>query len=377
MPSRRRFKERILREAGVAVGADAGSLLEDILELSTGGAVTASSLFAIVDPTGPSAATATGSDVRDYVLGIVAGVATVPESVVIGNATSDTLSLVARVASHVDPSVTGTYDLGENLTPLRWRHGWFSGTVTAGTLAGTLSTSTQNSVTTMTALTTIGTLVAGAVPASLVTAGTFGAGNYVVNGNFGVGTDTGTGQRNFTVNAAAGNIRGVFIQTAGINRFAFLVDGGTESGSDAGSGIQFNAYTDAGVVSGLFSVARAAGSTVLWTRPLRVTSTAGNQLRLAYDATNYLEVSVANTGHATVTTNDTANDFLTFSMPIGVDGSTASSTTGLHTRASTTAKSSIRIPHGSAPTSPVDGDMWTTAAGLYVRINGATVGPLS
>jgi hypothetical protein len=37
----------------------------------------------------------------------------------------------------------------------------------------------------------------------------------------------------------------------------------------------------------------------------------------------------------------------------------------------------LRIPHGSAPASPVDGDIWTTSAGLYVRINGSTIGPLS
>lgn len=40
--------------------------------------------------------------------------------------------------------------------------------------------------------------------------------------------------------------------------------------------------------------------------------------------------------------------------------------------AATTARSSIRLPHGTAPTSPVDGDMWTTTAGLFVRINGVT-----
>lgn len=44
---------------------------------------------------------------------------------------------------------------------------------------------------------------------------------------------------------------------------------------------------------------------------------------------------------------------------------------------SSTSRSSFRVPHGSAPTSPVNGDMWTTTAGLYVRINGSTVGPLS
>lgn len=37
---------------------------------------------------------------------------------------------------------------------------------------------------------------------------------------------------------------------------------------------------------------------------------------------------------------------------------------------------SLNIPHGSAPTTPTNGDVWTTSAGLYVRINGATVGPL-
>lgn len=44
---------------------------------------------------------------------------------------------------------------------------------------------------------------------------------------------------------------------------------------------------------------------------------------------------------------------------------------------STTARASLRIPHGTAPTAPVNGDAWTTSAGLFIRINGATVGPLT
>jgi hypothetical protein len=39
--------------------------------------------------------------------------------------------------------------------------------------------------------------------------------------------------------------------------------------------------------------------------------------------------------------------------------------------------SGFRMPHGAAPTSPTNGDIWTTSAGIFVRINGATVGPLS
>jgi hypothetical protein len=44
--------------------------------------------------------------------------------------------------------------------------------------------------------------------------------------------------------------------------------------------------------------------------------------------------------------------------------------------APTTTTTSIRLPHGTAPSSPTNGDVWTTTAGIYVRINGNTVGPL-
>ena len=33
---------------------------------------------------------------------------------------------------------------------------------------------------------------------------------------------------------------------------------------------------------------------------------------------------------------------------------------------------SIRLPHGAAPTTPLDGDLWTTTTGLYGHINGVT-----
>ncbi|WP_257556395.1 hypothetical protein [Sphingobium sp. CFD-2] len=51
------------------------------------------------------------------------------------------------------------------------------------------------------------------------------------------------------------------------------------------------------------------------------------------------------------------------------------SATALQLNAPTTANSSLNLPHGTAPTSPNDGDCWTTTAGLYCRISGATVGP--
>lgn len=43
--------------------------------------------------------------------------------------------------------------------------------------------------------------------------------------------------------------------------------------------------------------------------------------------------------------------------------------------ATTTSRASLRIPHGTAPSSPTNGDVWTTTSGMYLRTNGATVGP--
>ena len=68
----------------------------------------------------------------------------------------------------------------------------------------------------------------------------------------------------------------------------------------------------------------------------------------------------------------------------GINQLTLAATTGAATfagaviaPAATASLAPLRIPHGTAPTSPTDGDMWTTTAGLFIRINGATVGPLS
>lgn len=49
----------------------------------------------------------------------------------------------------------------------------------------------------------------------------------------------------------------------------------------------------------------------------------------------------------------------------------------LTTLASATGSAGLNLPPGTAPTSPNNGDIWVTTAGLYVQINGVTVGPLS
>ena len=43
------------------------------------------------------------------------------------------------------------------------------------------------------------------------------------------------------------------------------------------------------------------------------------------------------------------------------------------TAAGTTGAASLNLPPGTAPTSPVNGDIWTTSAGLFARVNGSTI----
>lgn len=82
----------------------------------------------------------------------------------------------------------------------------------------------------------------------------------------------------------------------------------------------------------------------------------------------------AGSGRYNLYMDGTAQNYLAGVTGIGV---VPSSTTNLVCAASTTGVSSLRIPHGTTPSAPVDGDVWTTSLGLYIRINGATVGPLT
>lgn len=57
-------------------------------------------------------------------------------------------------------------------------------------------------------------------------------------------------------------------------------------------------------------------------------------------------------------------------------GAVIPSASWLHLGASTASFASLCLPHGAAPSSNyVNGQMWTTTAGVFARINGANVGP--
>lgn len=71
---------------------------------------------------------------------------------------------------------------------------------------------------------------------------------------------------------------------------------------------------------------------------------------------------------------------MTAKKPLTLEGAQVrqlQATEPLQMFACTTANSSMNCPHGTTPSAPVNGDLWTTTAGLYVRINGTTIGPLS
>jgi hypothetical protein len=88
----------------------------------------------------------------------------------------------------------------------------------------------------------------------------------------------------------------------------------------------------------------------------------------------YIEVDSSNNDRITANGNSLVLERGTGSVTI--DTSNVTSSKRLLVPASTTSAASFRVPHGTRPTSPVDGDWWTTTLGVYVRINGSDQGPL-
>lgn len=101
-----------------------------------------------------------------------------------------------------------------------------------------------------------------------------------------------------------------------------------------------------------------------------------------HDGTDYSEVArIAVYALGTISTGivpgkmslQTAGNGGTLAEGLTVDnGQNVATLQGLFTAASTTGRAGLNVPHGTAPTSPTNGDIWTTTAGLFVRVNGAT-----
>ena len=120
-----------------------------------------------------------------------------------------------------------------------------------------------------------------------------------------------------------------------------------------------NTFTNTNTFSGTFT---ASGTTA----SLGTATTASNvNVGTGAIASGTKTVNIGTAG----TTGSTTN------INIGTTGggtSTANVNALLISRASTTTQAGLRVLHGTAPTSPVNGDIWTTTAGAFARINGAT-----
>lgn len=141
------------------------------------------------------------------------------------------------------------------------------------------------------------------------------------------------------------------------------------------------ASTITGTLGGITTLTAAAanvnGQTV-------VTTTGSNGLLLRYDATagSNAGFTISNVGDMSIGPVGSFFDRnLSFRYRVTIadeSGSTSTTdSTALGLPAGSTTMSPLRIAHGVAPTAPVNGDVWTTTAGVYARINGATVGPFS
>lgn len=82
---------------------------------------------------------------------------------------------------------------------------------------------------------------------------------------------------------------------------------------------------------------------------------------------NGLMIGTLNSNIAVFGTVDIESFRITTSQDIQMASGAA-----IFTVASTTTKAGLRIPHGTAPSSPTNGDIWTDTSGAYIRINGVT-----
>jgi hypothetical protein len=120
---------------------------------------------------------------------------------------------------------------------------------------------------------------------------------------------------------------------------------GVAAGVDSGAsqGVSIGPYSH---VSGMFGTALG---------PAGVHATGNGTVAIGTDST----------GVAAQATGD--NDFVlgTASHHVRVAGE-------LHTAASSSTKAGLNVAPGTAPSAPVNGDIWVTSAGMFVRVGGVT-----
>ena len=149
----------------------------------------------------------------------------------------------------------------------------------------------------------------------------------------------------------------------------------TDSLSRTGSGGMLAPFLNADGAIGAPGIAWVNEASMGLYRPnaneMRFVTAGVDQLRTIVDADNPVQVWVD--------TDSTWRTLLNIFNPYTILGAWVFQGLVTHTGAlitddSTTARAGLNVPLGVAPTSPVDGDIWTTAVNIFARVNGLTVG---
>jgi hypothetical protein len=201
---------------------------------------------------------------------------------------------------------------------------------------------------------------------------TFPAGNeinFVFSGNFTTGSQ-------FLVQQVTGAPSGgTLFEVRGVDSDITLVKLG-----DGTNGVQVS-YTGALTATGSGSItATALSGAVTGATSVAVTT----YIAVGADPADAGAIRLSNAGYIYSEASPAGTDV----SVIGVDSSevvqiAASGASGVNvgakltTLATATGTAGFNLPAGTAPSVPADGDVWTTTAGMYVRINGGTVGPLT
>jgi hypothetical protein len=312
-----------------------------------------------------------------------------------GGLSGSTTNITIGSTNGTTATANGAWTFSAGLTVSGGQTATFGGSVNMGTVGGNILGASQTTgLLTLGGPSQTGTITLGQSTVSQTTniqAGATASGSTKTL-NIGTGGLAGS-TTNTTIGATAGTssitLNGnVGLGIAGQSPYNFIISknitGGTASWGFVSQGIIQSDVTFQAILNGTGAFTQATTftlSNLYHYNAAQGTFGAGSTVTNQYGffgsssligATNnygFYGAIAAGTGRWNFYANGTAQNYFAGELGIGILPSTS---TQLVVAAGTTAKSPLRITQGVAPTSPVDGDMWTTAAGLFIRINGVT-----
>ena len=180
-----------------------------------------------------------------------------------------------------------------------------------------------------------------------------GIGGSIADNQIAVGATTADdieGSGALTYNSATGSL----IDFVNRNGTVSIGAGNTNTGTSARSNVRM--YSDVASLD-LYAMSSTYNGVAGWAAAAAISSSAGASGGLIINAS---------AGGIKLQTN------LTDAITIANSTQIATFAAKAIFPAATTAGASINMAHGAAPTTPVNGDIWTTTAGVFARVNGVT-----